>query len=93
MYFSQENFFLNEEGNCFNYCPIGYYKNNTSKICSKCHSNCEKCSKGEEINEKEANHNCESCKKEWKYLIKAKDYPNNCINECPEGTEVSENKY
>ena len=89
----KENFFLNEEGNCLKYCPNGYYKNNTSRICSKCHSNCENCSKGEEINETETNQNCESCKPEWKYLIKAKDYPNNCVNNCPEGTEVSENKY
>ena len=89
----KENFFLNEEGNCLDYCPNGYYKNNTSRICSKCHSNCEKCSKGEEINEKGENQNCESCKSELKYLIKAKDYPNNCVNNCPEGTEVSENKY
>ena len=83
-------YFYNEngEGNCLNKCPEGFYTNNAN--CSKCHENCKNCSNGPEIKNGTESQNCDTCKENWKYLIKGSQ---NCINECPKGTDISENKY
>ena len=82
-----------EEGNCIEKCHDGYYKED--KSCLKCNSNCTKCSKGEEKynNDTIINQNCESCSSDFNYLIKEKDYPSNCVDECPNGLNATKDNY
>ena len=76
-------------GNCIKNCPEKFYKNGVN--CTGCHENCKKCSKGEEIDKNGIAHqNCEICKEEFNYLIKAEGFSRNCTNICPNGTNVSE---
>ena len=78
------SFFLNEngEGNCIDNCPNGTYNNIVN--CTKCHDNCKTCKMGpQDINE-----NCESCESD-KYLVKAEGYNRNCVDECPNGTNIT----
>ena len=81
-------YYLEEKLNCLSKCPDGYFANDS--YCSKCHPNCVTCKKGPEEFEDEINENCESCQSN-KYLIKAKGYPRNCVIECPNGTNISDN--
>ena len=85
----KDNMFFNEkEGNCF--CLKGYYENNDN-ICLKCHENCETCSKGPEKNNDTENQNCDSCNSNMKYLVNAKGFNKNCVNNCPVGTILKDN--
>ena len=87
LYFYNEN----GEGNCLNECPEGFYINKSN--CSKCHENCKNCSKGPEVNNGAENQNCETCDEKWKYSIKVDTNFKNCINECPDGYEITGNEY
>ena len=79
----------NGVGNCLKECPDEYYINNIN--CSKCHENCSTCSNGpEDINGTE-NENCNSCK--TGYLLEAEGGFKNCVEECPNGTYISDNKF
>ena len=77
-------YFFNEtgEGNCLDNCPIGTY--NDIDICSKCHENCKTCTEGPI----DKNENCESCEDD-KYLIDAENFGSNCVDECPNGTNIT----
>ena len=70
-------------------CPEKYYQNGS--ICLNCHYNCKTCSKPYN----ETNENCDSCDENsfYKYLIKAKNYSSNCVNECPIGTTLVDKQY
>jgi len=71
----QENFyFIENTNNCFKD-PFGYYFNDEKQVYSKCHSNCEKCSKGPKPN----NMNCDECKEEFYLEI---DEDDNSIRNC-----------
>jgi hypothetical protein len=65
-------------------CPEKFYQN--GNYCLNCHYNCKTCSKPYN----ETNENCDSCDENtfYKYLIKAKNYSSNCVNECPIGTKL-----
>jgi len=65
----KENYyFIENTNNCFKD-PYGYYFNEEKQVYSKCHSNCEKCSKGPEAN----NMNCDECKEEFYLEINEND--------------------
>ena len=83
-------YFYEEKGNCLTDCPNKYYKNNFN--CSKCHEKCETCSKGPENENNTENQNCQSCSPNL-YLIDAEGFPKNCVSECPNGTNKTDNKY
>ena len=71
----QEHFyFIENTRNCFKD-PFGYYLNEEKQVYSKCHSNCEKCSKGPKPN----NMNCDECKEEFYLDIDEND---NRIRNC-----------
>ena len=78
------SFLLN--GSCNLNCPEGYYKNkNINKninICSECDTNCSSCDGGKENN----NSHCLSCKDTY-YLVKAKGFDQNCVENCPNNTK------
>ena len=84
---------LLEKGNCIQKCDQGYYKND--KSCLECNSNCTTCSKGEEKDKNGViiNQNCESCISDLNYLIKAKNLPSNCVDECPDGLNATKGNY
>ena len=69
-------------------CKEGFYEN--IKNCSKCHDNCEKCSKGAEIENGVENQNCDSCRNDL-YLITIKGYGKNCTDNCPSNSIKSKN--
>ena len=78
-----KNYFkLEDKEICVKQCPEKYYQKEND--CLNCHKNCKTCLKSYDEN----NQNCETCdtNSEYKYLIKAKNFPSNCVNECPEGT-------
>jgi len=83
-------YFYEEKGNCVTDCPSQYYKNNFN--CSKCHENCETCSKGPENVNNTENQNCQSCSSNL-FLIDAEGFPKNCVSECPNGTNKTDDKY
>ena len=70
-------------------CYDGYYFVENESKCKKCHDHCEKCSIGEIDN----NENCESCdiNSDYKYLVNATGFGNNCVSKCPNGTILKEN--
>ena len=78
-----------DKGNCLDHCLIGYYQSGNK--CSKCHENCESCSKESEND----NNNCLSCNKasKYKYLVNIPELAKNCVEKCPEGTVLDEEKY
>ena len=78
------------EWNCVDNCPEGFYHGN--KNCSKCHDNCQTCSRGVERSHGVENQNCDSCKNDL-YLIKVDGYDKNCTNDCPNNTILIEAKY
>ena len=82
LYFYNEN----GEGNCLTECPEGFYTKNTN--CAKCHENCKNCTKGPEVINGIENQNCDTCNKNWKFLIQDSK---NCSNECPKGTKNENN--
>ena len=85
-----EGKFLHEDnGNCFDKCSIGYYQK--ENICKKCNENCESCSNESEKD----NNNCLTCDKnsKYKYLINIPDLGKNCVEKCPEGTKLDNEKY
>lgn len=75
------------EGNCLDECPDNFFNNNGT--CSKCHDNCQTCLKGPEILNGTENENCDLCKNNSKFLVDAEDYFKNCVDECPNGTNIS----
>ena len=83
-----ENYYLEEDKkNCVKDCSSGYYKNET--YCSKCDSNCKECSKGSTIENGKINPNCDSCEDD-KFLVNATNYTSICVDNCPEGTNITE---
>ena len=80
-----------DKGNCVEKCGDKYFQE--GNICLNCHKNCKTCSKMNEINEKEfENENCLSCDENsfFPYLINSKNFPKNCVSECPKGTILNE---
>ena len=71
-------------------CIDGKYLDESNHTCNNCTEHCKTCSKGLE-NE---NENCLSCdlSSEYKYLIKAEGFNNNCVMECPENTTLKKNE-
>ena len=83
-----KNKFYYYNGYCVDKCKEGFYEN--IKNCSKCHDNCEKCSKGAEIENGVENQNCDSCRNDL-YLITIKGYGKNCTDNCPNNSIKSKN--
>ena len=77
------------ENNCVDNCEDGLYIYN-NKECKKCNEHCKTCEKGEEEN----NENCLSCdiNNGYKYLVDAEGFGKNCVNECPNGTIIYNEK-
>ena len=77
--------------NCVEECPEGTALDNENYLCKKCHENCKSCAKESEKD----NNNCLTCNKEskYKYLVNAPDLGKNCVDECPEGTKLDNEKY
>ena len=77
------------ENNCVNNCSDGFYIYNNNK-CKACDKHCKTCEKGEENN----NQHCLTCdiNSDYKYLIDAKDFGKNCIQECPNETVLEDGK-
>lgn len=78
------------EGNCLSECPEGLFKDTKNKKCIKCNNHCKTCDEEEEQN----NEHCSSCdiNKVYKYLIDASGFGKNCVNECPNGTVLKNEK-
>ena len=68
-------------------CFDGYYLKDSK--CNKCNAHCKTCKNEDDEN----NENCETCdiNSDFKYLINATGYGNNCVNKCPSGTELNNN--
>ena len=81
----RDSFFQNN-GKCDTNCPEHYYKNTKERKCSECDYNCKECD-----NEKENNNShCISCES-GKFLVIAKGFDNNCVDECPNNTKTDYN--
>jgi len=80
----------NEDSKKCTSCIDGKYLDESNYTCNNCTEHCKTCSKGLE-NE---NENCLSCdlSSEYKYLIKAEGFNNNCVMECPENTTLKKNE-
>ena len=70
-------------------CIDGYYLVEKEDRCYKCNEHCLTCSNAES----EDNENCETCdiNSEYKYLVKATGFGNNCVSNCPKGTILQDN--
>lgn len=81
------NKYFLEEGNCVENCSEHYFKQEDDNKCYKCDEHCKTCSKGPENNI----HNCKTCdnETEYKYLF---DLNKTCVSDCPNGTELNEEK-
>ena len=66
-------------------CNLGFYFNEYK--CYQCHKNCRTCQKGGDNN----NENCLTCNNNY-YLIDAEGFGNNCVQNCPEETELDKSK-
>ena len=82
-----KNSFFKNNGKCDSNCPEHHYKNLKEKICSECDSNCKECDNGKENN----NSHCLSCE-DGKYLVIAKGFDHNCVEECPNNTKINYDK-
>ena len=82
--FTCRNSFFKNNGKCDSNCPEHHYKNLKEKICSECDSNCKECDNGKENN----NSHCLSCE-EGQYLVIAKGFDRNCVEECPNNTKLN----
>ena len=73
--------------NCIDECPEGYYLSENK--CEKCNEHCKTCI----IEGNEKNESCLTCDEnsEYKYLVNATGYGNNCVKNCPEGTTLNIN--
>ena len=77
-------YFIN--GKCDSNCPEHTFKNKKKNICSECDSNCKDCDNGKENN----NSHCLTCY-DNQYLVIAKGFDNNCVDECPNNTKSDNN--
>lgn len=88
--------------NCLPYCKICSNKS-ICEVCDDgfifdgnkcCHKNCKTCFKEFENINGIQYQNCLSCNKnsDYKYLIKYKNYPSNCVEKCPEETKLDHKK-
>ena len=78
--------FFKHNDKCETNCPEHYYKNTKERKCSECDYNCKECD-----NEKENNNShCISCES-GKFLVIAKGFDNNCVDECPNNTKTDYN--
>ena len=70
-------------------CKDGYYLIEKEYKCEQCNSHCKTC----KIEASENNENCESCDtdSEFKYLVNATGFGNNCVSQCPDGTVLKNN--
>ena len=70
-------------------CFDGYYLVKDEYRCEKCNEHCETCSSGGNEN----NQNCETCNltSEYKYFVNATGFGKNCVQICPNGTELDGN--
>ena len=78
------------ESNCINECPQGLFGDTKNKKCIKCNEHCKACDEEEEQN----NEHCSSCEinSEYRYLIDASGFGKNCVNKCPNGTILKNEK-
>ena len=75
---------INNADHCMS-CNLGFYFNEYK--CYQCHKNCRTCQKGGDNN----NENCLTCNNNY-YLIDAEGFGNNCVQNCPEETELDKSK-
>ena len=70
-------------------CIDGYYLIEREDRCDKCNEHCLTCSNAAS----EDNENCVTCdiNSEYKYLVKATGFGNNCVPNCPNGTKLQDN--
>ena len=78
------------ESNCINECPQGLFGDTKNKKCIKGNEHCKACDEEEEQN----NEHCSSCEinSEYRYLIDASGFGKNCVNKCPNGTILKNEK-
>ena len=70
-------------------CNEGYYLIKKDYKCEKCNLHCKTCIGASTVE----NENCLTCdiNSEYKYYVNAKGFGNNCVKQCPEGTELNNN--
>ena len=86
-----------KDGNCVEKCGDGYFiiegenSENNNKKCKKCFENCKTCYG--EYEEDTDNEKCLSCYDDsrFKYLVDEKNFSSNCVEECPNGTQLINN--